>query len=116
MQLKVILNSIDRHKGFVYQDIRRALHRVLLAIGDTKAARKLLEEQVAHKKIDAVELKSLSYACFQDGDFTSAIKWCHAMIKNKAFLEHSYNLLGVIYKKLGRLENAINAYLTGIKH
>lgn len=108
---------MDRHRDFLRnKKSRRALHRFLLAIGDSKHARKLLEEQVARKKIDAVELKSLSYACFKDGDFANAIKWCQAMIKNKVFLEHSYNLLGVIYKKLGRLEDAINAYRTGIQH
>jgi DNA-binding NarL/FixJ family response regulator len=107
----------DRYKDFLRnKKSRRALYRFLLSIGDGKRARKLLEEQAASKKIDPVELKTLSYACFQDGDFINAIKWCNAMIKHKVFLEHSYNLLGVIYKKMGRLEDAINAYRTGIKH
>jgi len=106
----------EKHQDYMKnRKSRRALNRFLLAMGDKGRARVVAIKSYKEDKADPDNLRALALMCFHEGDLKKAIICCEKMIAQNAYLEYSYNLLGVIYKKLNRLEEAIEFYKKGIE-
>ncbi len=106
----------EKHKDYLKnRKSRRSLNRFLLAMGDKRRARIVAIKSIKEDKGDPDSLKAMALICFQEGDHKNAILCCEKIIMQKVYLEYAYNLLGIIYKKMNRLGDAIENYRKGIE-
>ena len=95
-----------------------ALADHLIAIGDYDRASKILKQII--KKMRPPEviayLRKMASVSFKNKKFSDAIYWARRIISYDPGDEHSFNIIGVSYKRLERLKASIKSYRRGIKH
>ncbi len=64
---------------------------------------------------DAEELQRLSVACYQRGDYAQALEMILQALQVEPDNQVFYNLLGLIYEKLGQMDNAMRAYQQAVE-
>ncbi len=100
----------ERYQEYLKNDdSSEALRRFLLSMND---ARRL---KLIGPKADVNVLKSSTREAFDGAEPDRVIACCRRLIARNAHLEYAYNMLGVTYRKLGKLDDAIKAYERGIE-
>jgi tetratricopeptide (TPR) repeat protein len=100
----------DKYKNFTKnQDSSDALRNFLLSRGDIRRIKQISQ------KASVDEMKRTALAWYDKSDYDKVIFCCKKLISRHAHLEFAYNTLGVVYRKLGKLKEAIEVYETGIE-
>ena len=99
-----------RHKHYLANEkSTEALQRLLLATGDVRRLKQI------GPKASVDEMKRMALEWYQKNDLEMAITLCRRLVSRDAHLEFAYNLMGVAYRKMGKLPEAIDAYEKGIE-
>ena len=82
--------------------------------GSGKAVKKKDESFTMKSKIDIDKLRNYAVACLKKGKTKDAIRICMKIIKHDPKNSEVYNIMGVAYRKIDRIDQSIIAYKKAI--